>query len=196
MDFDSKISRLQDIYRQFAEETAEFRQAAVCKPGCAYCCTEMGTVDITTLEGLLIRERLRKLKRPVIAKVTKQLNRDIRKKEKGDPNRCPFLQKNDHCQIYAVRPFSCRQLYSLKTCGAQGPTVHRHAVELAQSAIKEIQAIDDTGYSGHLSYVLHMLSSEKFLQVYQAGDFKPDEILLFGKSHNIVINHMVGKKQG
>jgi Fe-S-cluster containining protein len=193
MDFTDRLAGLQDVYRQFAEETAEFRQAAVCKPGCAYCCTEMGTVDITTLEGLLIRERLGKLKRPVIAKVTKHLNRDIRKKEQGEKNRCPFLQKNDRCQIYDVRPFSCRQLYSLKKCGAQGPTVHRQAVELAQSAIKAIQAIDDTGYSGHLSYVLHMLGSDKFLSVYEAGEYKPEEIMAFGKSHNIVINRVVGR---
>ncbi|MCP3956090.1 MAG: YkgJ family cysteine cluster protein [Desulfobacterales bacterium] len=194
MDFDSKISRLQDIYRQYEEASAEFRQAAVCKPGCAYCCTEMGTVDITTLEGLQIRERLGKLKRPVIAKVTKRLNRDIRKKEQGEKNRCPFLQKNDRCQIYAARPFSCRQLYSLQKCGAQGPTVHRQAVELARDAIARIQAVDDTGYSGHLSYILHMLGSEKFRQVYRAGDCKPEEIMLFGKSHKIIINRMLDKK--
>ena len=195
MDFDNKISRLQEIYSQFEEETAEFRQAAVCKPGCAYCCTEMGTVDITTLEGLLIRERLAKLKRPVIARVTKRLNRDIRKKEQGKKNRCPFLQKNDRCQIYDVRPFSCRQLYSLKKCGAQGPTVHRQAVELARAAVARIQKIDDTGYSGHLSYILHMLRSDKFLSVYEAGEYKPEEIMAFGKSHNIVINRMAGQNQ-
>ncbi len=193
MDFDSKLSRLQDIYRQFAKASAEFRQAAVCKPGCAYCCMEMGTVDITTLEGLQIRERLGKLKRPVIAKVTKQLNRDIRKRERSEKNRCPFLQKNDRCQIYDVRPFSCRQLYSLKKCGEQGPTVHRRAVELARTAVARIQAVDDTGYSGHLSYILHMLGSEKFLRVYQSGAYKPEEIMAFGKSHKIVINRVVGR---
>lgn len=123
----------------------------------------------------------------------KRLNRDIRKKEKGEKNRCPFLQKNSRCLIYDIRPFSCRQLYSLKKCGEQGPTVHRRAVELARTAVARIQAVDDTGYSGHLSYILHMLESEKFLRVYRTGGFKPDEIRLFGKSHNIVINRMVAE---
>ncbi len=191
MDIKSKISKLDDIYAEFEAATAEFRQADVCAPGCAFCCTQMGTVDITTLEGLVIRERLGRLKRPVAAKVAKQLNRDIRKKEKGDKNRCPFLQKNNRCMIYEVRPFSCRQLYSLKKCGEQGPTVHRGAVDQARAAVEKIQAVDDTGYSGHLSYILHMLGSEKFLRVYQSGEYKPEEIMAFGKSHNIVINRMV-----
>jgi len=193
MDFDSKTSQLLEIYSQFEEDTAEYRQAAVCKPGCAYCCTEMGTVDITTLEGLLIRDKLGKLNRPVAAKIANHLNRDIRKKEKGQKNRCPFLQKNSRCLIYDVRPFSCRQLYSLKKCGEQGPTVHRQAVELARTAVARIQAVDDTGYSGHLSYILHMLGSGKFLRVYQSGAYKPEEIMAFGKSHNILINRMVRK---
>ncbi len=193
MDISDKISKIHGIYAQFEEAAAEFRQAAVCAPGCAFCCTEMGTVDITTLEGLLIRDRLGKLNRPVAAKIAKQLNRDIRKKEKGEKNRCPFLQKNSRCLIYDVRPFSCRQLYSLKKCGEQGPTVHRRAVELARTAVARIQAVDDTGYSGHLSYILHMLGSEQFLRVYQSGGYKPEEIMAFGKSHHIVINRVVGR---
>jgi len=192
LDISDKTSKVYEIYAEFEAAASEFRQAAVCAPGCAFCCTEMGSVDITTLEGLLIRDRLSNLNRPVAAKVAKRLNRDIRKKEKGSKNRCPFLQKNSRCLIYAVRPFSCRQLYSLKKCGEQGPTVHRRAVELARAAVTRIQAVDDTGYSGHLSYILHMLGSEKFLRVYRTGGFKPDEIMMFGKSHNIVINRMAG----
>ena len=192
MEFTDRLADLHDIYIQFEKDTAEFRQAAVCQSGCAYCCTEMGSVDITTLEGLLIRDRLSKLNRPIAAKIAKLLNRDIRKKEKGEKNRCPFLQKNSRCLIYDVRPFSCRQLYSLKKCGEQGPTVHRRAVELARAAVARIQEIDDTGYSGHLSYILHMLGSDKFLSVYEAGEYKPEEIMAFGKSHNIVINRMAG----
>ena len=195
MDIFEKKSKDYEIYAQFEEATADFRQAAACAPGCAFCCVEMGTVDITTLEGLVIREKIGKLNRPVAAKIAKRLNRDIRKKEKGEKNSCPFLQKNSRCLIYAIRPFSCRQLYSLKKCGMQGPTVHRQAVDLARNAVARIQAVDETGYSGHLSYILHMLASEKFRRVYRAGEFKPEEVMAFGKSHRIVINRMVGKSK-
>ena len=193
MDFTEKMSRVQNVYEQFEADTAEFRQAAVCKPGCAYCCNEMGTIDITTLEGVMIHERLAQLKRPALSKVTKQLTRDIRRREKNEKTRCPLLQKNNRCMIYTTRPFSCRQLYSLKLCGEQGPTLHRQAVSLAKTAVAMIQAIDDTGYSGHLSYGLHMLGSEKFWRVYRTGGFNPEEIMVFGKSHNIVSNRMARK---
>ena len=195
LETDEKISKLSEIYSEYETAVAAFREAAVCAPGCAFCCTEMGTVDMTTLEGLVIRERLGRLKRPAAAAVAKQLNRDVRKREKGARNRCPFLQKNNRCMIYDVRPFSCRQLYSLKKCGEQGPTVHRQAVDLALAAVRKIQALDDTGYSCHLSYILHMLGSGKFLRVYRAGEFKPEAVMVFGKSHRIVINRMASRKQ-
>ena len=191
MDIDAKVDRLQMVYDRFEAETAEFRCNAVCEPGCAFCCTNMGKVDITTLEGLLIRRHMGKIKRPQAAALSKQLNRDIRKREQGLKNRCPFLQKNKRCLIYTSRPFSCRQLYSLKKCGAQGPTVHRQVVALARSAVGQLQAIDDTGYSGHLSYILNMLGSEKFRRIYRAGEFKPEEVMVFGKSHQIVINRIM-----
>ena len=195
MDIHAKFEKIGDIYAEFEAAAAEFRKAAVCMPGCAFCCTEMGMVDMTTLEGLMIRERLSKLKRPAAAAVAKALNRDVRLKEQGQHNRCPFLQKNARCRIYDTRPFSCRQLYSLKKCGAQGPTVHRRTVALARETVAKIQALDNTGYSGHLSYILHMLASEKFRRTYLAGRFKPEEVMAFGKSHQIVINRMVCKKQ-
>ena|GEM_PF-311483 len=188
---ESKRDRLRAVYDRFEEEAAEFRSAAVCEPGCAFCCTDMGRVDITTLEGLLIREQIGKLKRPQAAALTKALNRDIRKREKGLKNQCPFLQKNRRCLIYTSRPFSCRQLYSLKRCGEQGPTVHRQVVARARTAVAQLHAIDDTGYSGHMSYILHMLGSEKFRRVYHSGAFRPEEVMAFGESHQIVINRMM-----
>jgi hypothetical protein len=66
-------------------------------------------------------------------------------------------------------------------------------VELARKTVARLQTLDNTGYSGHLSYILHMLGSEKFLQTYQSGAFKPEEVMAFGKSHQIVINRMVAE---
>jgi len=36
-----------------------------------------------------------------------------------------------------------------------------------------------------------MLDTPRFLATYRAGDFKPEEIMAFGKTHRIVINRMV-----
>ncbi len=70
--------------------------------------------------------------------------------------------------------------------------VNRQVMEAADQSIKALQQLDNTGYSGHLSYVLYMLSVPAFMDVYQTGAFKPEEIMEFGKSHKIVINRMMG----
>lgn len=101
--------------------------------------------------------------------------------------------KNNACMIYEVRPFSCRRIYSIHVCTQENPpTVNRQVMEAADQSIKELQQLDNTGYSGHLSYILYMLSIPAFMDVYKTGGFKPEEIMAFGKSHKIVINNMMG----
>ena len=112
------------------------------------------------------------------------------RKEKGKVATCPLLNKNDTCMIYDVRPFSCRQLYSVTKCCDSGPTVHRQAAVLAKEAIKEIQLLDDTGYSGHLSFILYLLDRDDFRNLYLSGGIDPAKIAAFGKSHGIFINRM------
>ena len=65
-------------------------------------------------------------------------------------------------------------------------------MDMGQNAIRKLQQLDITGYSGHISYVLHMLDTPAFLTTYLNGEFKPREIMVFGKSHNISINQMMG----
>jgi len=64
-------------------------------------------------------------------------------------------------------------------------------MRLAEQSIKESQKLDINGYSGHLSFILYMLSNPTFLNTYEDGDFKPEEIMEFGKAHRIVINKMM-----
>lgn len=187
---ESKIGALQEIYDRFEQAIREYKKEAVCEAGCAFCCSGVGKLDITTLEGVVIRSRIAEMPRPARSELQKKLTRNMRKKEQRLPAVCPFLQKNQTCRIYEIRPFSCRQLYSLEKCGEQGPTVHRRAVEMSRRAVAEIQRLDDTGYSGHISFVLFMLEAEKFRKIYLRGDFKPEEVMTFGKSRGIVINRM------
>ena len=64
----------------------------------------------------------------------------------------------------------------------------RQVMAIADHTIRKLQALDDTGYSGHLSYILYMLDQPKFRDTYLAGDFKPEEISVFGKRYGILIN--------
>jgi hypothetical protein len=51
-----------------------------------------------------------------------------------------------------------------------------------------MQELDDTGYSGHLSFILHLLEKASFRNQYVRGGFDPKKIMRFGKSHRIMIN--------
>ena len=61
MDIKTKQENLKDIYNDFKTRAQPFTANAVCKPGCAFCCTHFGQVDIITLEGLIIHEWIQAL---------------------------------------------------------------------------------------------------------------------------------------
>jgi hypothetical protein len=94
--------------------------------------------------------------------------------------------------IYNQRPFACRRVYSLHVCNAERPPVlHRQVMKHADDTIRRLQMLDDTGYTGHISFVLFMLENPKFLEMYLAGEHRPEKIMQFGKTHRIVINRFV-----
>ena len=183
-----KQEALQRIYERFEQDASEYKKDAVCKIGCTFCCTDVGNVDTITLEGVIIRERIRQLHRRHRDAITKRVTQNRLQKQKEKIVPCPFLKEDDTCLIYDVRPFSCRQLYSVRKCEGQGPTVHRQARELAKQAVRKMQQLDDMGYSGHLSFILHLLDSPGFLKLYLSGGFDPGKIATFGKAHGLIIN--------
>jgi len=186
---DKKRNRLKDIYQAFETQAAKYKENAACVKGCAYCCTDAGSIDITTFEGLVILEKVSSLLRPQQVKVNKALAVDLKKKEKEQRSACPFLMKNKACMIYENRPFSCRRIYSVRVCNKDNPPMlSRQVINMAKKTIQELQIMDHTGYSGHLSYIMHMLNTAKFLSTYLAGEHKPQEVMAFGKTHGIIIN--------
>jgi uncharacterized protein len=187
-----KIQALNDIYKTFEAKTSDYKKNAACVKGCGFCCKEAGSIDITTLEGLAIRKVMKEFPRSRQKTLTKLFQQEIKKRENKVIAPCPFLMKNNACMIYEARPFSCRRVYSTHICTRQNPpVVNRLVMELAEQSIKKLQQLDINGYSGHLSFILYMLSSPAFLSTYEDGDFKPAEIMEFGKAHKIVINKMM-----
>ena len=187
-----KIPALSDIYKTFEAKTRGYKKDAACEKGCGFCCKEAGRIDITTLEGLVIRKAMKGFARSRQKSLTKLFQQEIKKRENKVIAPCPFLMKNNACMIYEVRPFSCRRIYSTHVCSRENPpVVNRQVMEAADQSIKELQQLDITGYTGHLSYILYMLSSPAFLNTYKKGEFKPEEIMEFGKAHKIAINKMM-----
>jgi uncharacterized protein len=181
-------SRLHEIYSAFEAECAPFRSEAVCGPGCADCCTQVGNVDATTLEGIFIQDAARRLP----AALQKELRRRIKENRKGRRQsrftRCAFLLQDNLCAIYDSRPFSCRRLYSMKRCGEMGPTVHRSVWGMAEQTVQLLQELDETGCTGHMTFVLSLLNDAAFLKVYLQGGFAPDEARELIQAYGLIVN--------
>ena len=188
MIIERKKEKLRSLYESFADAVREFRTHAVCEKGCNFCCTRMGNVDIVTLEGAMILGRLEGMEEGVRRHIEHRIVRNVSDKETGKKPACPFQDDEGACLIYEARPFSCRQLYSLKKCEGSGPLVHKQAAAISRATVREIQMLDDTGYSGHISFILHLLEIAEFRESYLSGGFDPAMIADFGKSHGIVIN--------
>ena len=187
-----KLNRLQQIYQAFDTETGPVTSQKACTPGCSFCCEAAGSIDMTTLEGIAIRRAMAAMPRNRQTALTKAFRKEIKQREAGTPVPCPFLMKNKNCMVYESRPFACRRIYSAHICTADHPpAVHRQIMAAADQTIRELQKLDDTGYSGHLSYILYMLSVPAFLTTYEAGEFKPEEVMEFGRAHKIAINRMM-----
>jgi uncharacterized protein len=188
---DTHRVQLTRIYAHFETDARPFTTAAACSRGCAYCCKAAGSIDATTQEGLVIQAYLAQLPKRQRKETEKALHKEVRQRQRGQVVACPFLQKNDTCLIYPVRPFSCRRIYSLHVCTPEAPPqVHRQVMAKAGAAITELRHSDPNGYSGHLSYILHMLTQERFASTYLAGHFEPESVMAFGKAHRISINRM------
>jgi Fe-S-cluster containining protein len=182
-------SKLKAIYDGFETAAAPYKTEAACARGCAFCCTDAGSIHITTLEGLVLRERIATLPRRRQMAVKKALATDMKRRERQKSSACPFLMKNRACTVYDDRPFACRRIYSLKVCGRdQHAILSRQVMVMGDQAIRALQQLDDNGYSGHLSYILAMLETPAFLSSYLAGEYRPEAVMEFGKTHGIIIN--------
>jgi uncharacterized protein len=193
---EDKKNNLFPIYDAFDAAATAYKSEAACQKGCAFCCRDAGSIDITTLEGLVIRDQVATLPRSRQVAIKKRLAADMKRREQKKPSACPFLMKNRSCMIYPVRPFACRRIYSLKICSAtQHPVLNRQVMGLGEQTIRALQQLDDSGYSGHLSYILYMLDTPTFLASYLAGEYHPENVMGFGRAHGIIINRVIVTRQ-
>jgi len=193
MNIEKKKEKLLSLYDEYEKQVAYFKKDAACVIGCADCCIDVGNIDITTLEGIIIQNEIHRLPEPLQSEIKDKLIQNKSECEKKTLVRCAFLNDDKTCLIYPIRPFSCRQLYSIKRCNGNPPVMHRFSVLISREIRKEIQQLDSSGYSGHISYILYLLDDKKFRESYIRGHFEPQKIAAFGKSHKIFINRFVTK---
>ena len=163
---------LHSIYEAFAEWSAGF--SFVCTKNCAACCTQ--NVSMTAVEGEVIHRLIREngregwlaeklqakgeIKRPWMttndfAGACLQ-GEDVQSEEYGNMSSCPFLE-NGCCQIYAVRPFSCRCFASEQRCFSGTSALLPEYYLSASTAVMQI--IEHLGQGEYWGNMLDVLSA-------------------------------------
>ena len=192
MDFIEKKRQVFQLYDEYERSVRPYKTQAVCEKGCASCCIDVGNVGATTLEGLIILEYLQGWDKRAIEGINRSLRENRSEKLKSVLVRCPFLDDEASCGIYAVRPFSCRRLYSVKKCDGQGAVVHKQAHVLGQKMEKELQKLDPEGCSGHLSFILHLLEKEPFRRGYLKGSWNVEDFRDIIEGYDLVVHRKEG----
>ena len=188
LDLIEKKRLLFAVYNEYERVVQPFKEQSVCERGCASCCIDVGNVGATTLEGMIILEYLQSWDHQAIEKLNRSLKENRSEKLNSALVRCPFLDEEASCDIYDVRPFSCRRLYSVKKCDGQGAVIHRQAIVLGQKAEKELQELDPEGCSGHLSFILHLLENEEFCRNYVKGRWRREDFREFIERYKLVVH--------
>ncbi len=171
---------LQAIYLRF-ENWNQDNQTA-CQEGCAACCTQ--NVTVTATEAELIHKYIaQKKKSSWLAKIlavprnsqkptmtTNEFAHACLNGEETDPGKadnfapCLFLT-NGCCQIYEVRPFSCRAFVSTTICGPGAPASATEQYLAATTAVSQIiEHLGQKEYWGHLFDVLTVMSENPLYQ--------------------------------
>jgi hypothetical protein len=188
LDYRKKKKQVFKLYDKYERQVEPFKSQAVCEMGCASCCIDVGSVGATTLEGLIITEYLQGWDRQALKEIHRGLRENRNHKLKQVFVRCAFLDQEQSCRIYAVRPFSCRRLYSVKKCEGRGAVVHRQAVVLGQKIEKELQELDPGGCSGHLSFILRLLEKNGFQEGYLRQNWSTEKFKAIIERYELAVH--------
>ena len=163
---------LHGIYQAFAEWSAGF--PFVCTKNCTACCTQ--NVTMTAVEGETIHRLIRESGRESWFAVKLQAKEktcrprmttndfagsclqgeDVQPEHYGNMSPCPFLE-NGCCQIYEVRPFSCRCFASEQRCFSGTSALLPEYYLSASTAVMQI--IEHLGQEEYWGNMLDVLSA-------------------------------------
>lgn len=183
---------LQEIYKQF--EAWNNQREVTCCAGCAACCTQ--NVTVTATEAELIHKWIvnqnktewltdilaieRKSERPKMT--TNDFAKACLDGKAVDPSQsdnltpCLFLQDGE-CQIYEVRPFSCRAFISAKNCGPTQPAVVTEQYAAATTAVSQI--VEHLGQKEYWGNLFDVLTAMTDISAYKESCAKlsPEQIM-------------------
>ncbi len=195
MDLDTKKKQIFKLYEKYERLVEPFKEQAVCEKGCASCCIDVGSVGATTLEGFIIIDYVRGWDQQASNEINHKLQANRSEKLSRAFTRCAFLDEEQNCLIYEVRPFSCRRLYSMRRCEGQGPVVHRQAYIIGQKTEKELQQLDSEGCSGHLSFILHLLEKNRFREGYLRENWSTEKFKDIIERYELVVHRQAKREK-
>lgn len=158
--YEQLVAQVDTVFQKVAQD---FPAEVVCKPQCSDCCHAL--FDLSLLEALYLNTKFQELeeaqrnqilieadkvdrkahvlKRKISKAAEHSDNQEILSRVSQERIRCPLLDDQNHCQLYAYRPLTCR-LYGIPleiqgtahTCGLSGfkpgqayPTVKLHRIQ-------------------------------------------------------------------
>ncbi len=180
---------LLEIYQQFEEWNRD--RAVACCSGCPACCTQ--NVNVTATEAELIHKwvvehnktdwfatilaKERKTEKPKMttndfAKACLE-GRDVDPGTADNLEPCLFLE-GGKCQIYEVRPFTCRAFVSDKKCGSSQPAVVSEQYAAATTAVSQV--IEHLGQKEYWGNLFDVLTSMTDISAYKESAEKMNEV--------------------
>jgi Fe-S-cluster containining protein len=190
MNIELKNTLLKNVYTAYDKFSEEIRN--VCTIGCASCCTQ--NVSVTTLEVDYILEWLKKNNTRNLLKGLEQISREglsrpavttnelaykclnqIEPPEEELPSPsgiCPFLEETDKkCLIYAVRPFSCRMIFSERKCDEVGhATLDPVVLTINSTFLQVVEHIDVGGLFANMIDMLSFFEDKKNFDAYLCNE--------------------------
>lgn len=176
------------IYQQF-EEWNNGREI-VCSADCTACCTQNVTVTATEAELIhkwVVKEGKTEWLADILAKKRKaekpkMTTNDFAKAciegREADPGQadnlepCLFLE-DGQCQIYEVRPFTCRSFISSEKCGENQPAVVTEEYAAATTAVGQI--VEHLGQKGYWGNLFDVLTAMTDISAYKESAAKINE---------------------
>jgi len=119
----SPVVAARDVFLAYAEaaEQPDPRYAVACRSGCWFCCTT--PVAVTVFEAAMVKSAVLTLPEPAQRAIWDRLQAHVAGQDQaiadadGRPTafrqRCPLLDDQGQCSVYAGRPLACRGLLSL-----------------------------------------------------------------------------------
>jgi len=155
------LALLKDVYLTFDDAINEFKKYSPCDKGCWHCCCAIVETAVIEAENIrrYVMENFNEDEVEELAKKVKSIlkyqpnllqmsNERVKMNYLKQSIPCPFLDSNNSCTIYSVRPITCRKhiVFSSKELCESGERVCMYESSLINDSMVNIAQISGNVY--------------------------------------------------